>query len=118
VLGEAAAQDTAGAIARVLVEEGRYHAPGALPALGRGAAAERLRASGMTQRWTPTGGKLAASADFGYVYGTGTYAQSGGQSGTMPETGELAYLHVWQKRDGDWKLLLRVTSPIKPPPTP
>lgn len=42
-VGNAAASDTVGAIARVLADDGRYHQSGAAPSLGRSAALERLR---------------------------------------------------------------------------
>jgi hypothetical protein len=84
---------------------------GEWPAVGRRAATERLRASGMKQRWTPMGGKVAQSADLGFTYGKGTYARAGG----TPADGELTYLNVWQKRGADWKLLLRVVNPVRPP---
>ncbi len=106
-VGEASATDTAGAISGVLAEDGRYHESGALPSLGRTAAVVRLRASGMTQRWAPAGGKVAQSADFGFTYGKGSFTRTG-----TPAQGELAYLNIWQKRDGAWKLLVRVVNPV------
>lgn len=106
-VGGAAASDSVGAIVRVLAEDGRYHQSGAAPSLGRSAAVERLRSSGMTQRWAPSGGKVAESADFGFTYGRGSFTQPG-----TPAQGELAYLNVWQKRDGAWTLLVRVVNPV------
>lgn len=105
-VGDAASSDTAGAIARVLADDGRYHQSGAAPSLGRSAAVERLR-SGTAQRWTPSGGKVAESADFGFTYGRGSFTQPG-----TPAQGDLAYLNVWQKRDGTWALLVRVVNPV------
>lgn len=106
-MGDAAATDTVGAVSRLLADDGRYHQSGALPSLGRSAAVERLRTSGMTQRWTPSGGKVAQSADFGFTYGKGSYTQA-----ETPAAGEFAYLNIWQKRDGAWKLLVRVVNPV------
>jgi ketosteroid isomerase-like protein len=106
-VGEAAATDTVGAISRALADDGRYHQAGALPSLGRSAAVERLRASRMTQRWAPAGGKVAQSADFGFTYGKGSFTQA-----EAPAEGEFAYLNIWQKRDGAWKLLVRVVNPV------
>lgn len=108
-VGNAAASDTAGTIARILAEDGRYHQSGAAPSLGRSAAMERLRSGGMAQRWAPSGGKVAQSADFGFTYGSGAFTQPG-----TPAQGELAYLNVWRKRDGTWSLLVRVVNPVPP----
>lgn len=109
-VGQEAASDTVNAISRVLADDGRYHQSGALPSIGRDAVVERLRSSAMSQQWTPSGGKLAESADFGFTYGKGTFEQAG-----APPAGELAYLNVWQKRGGAWKLLVRVVNPVVPP---
>ena len=110
-VGAAAARDTVGAIERVLADDGRYHQSGAQPSLGRAAALEQLRAGGMMQSWEPTGGKVAGSADFGFTYGRGSFARAG-----TAADGALAYLNIWQKRDGQWRLLVRVVNPVAPPP--
>jgi ketosteroid isomerase-like protein len=112
-LGQVAQGDLAGAFASVLVPEGRVHRPGMLPAVGRSAAVAALRQVSGSFGWTETTGlRIAASGDFGFTYGRGTFA--GAAQG--PASGDINYLNIWQRRQGEWRLLVHVSHPVRLPP--
>ena len=55
--------------------------------------------------WSPEATVIADSGDFGFTYGRGRWQRGN-------DTGELAYLNVWQRRDGDWRLLVHVSNAV------
>jgi ketosteroid isomerase-like protein len=99
------------ALSGVLPEDARLHYSKQLPVVGRRAILEAVRTSTGSFDWQPEGAGIAASADFGYVYGRGRLREADGTSG------DLAYLNIWQRRDSAWRLLVQVVRPIRPRPT-
>lgn len=97
------------ALSSVLVDEVRWHRSGRLPVLGRAAVLTASEASGDAIGWVPEQTIVAASGDLGYAYGRGRWRRTGG-----PEEGDLAYLNIWQHRDGAWRLLVHVSRPVDP----
>lgn len=98
----------ASAIAEFLSDEARLHYSGHLPFVGRSAFLKALQSSTGEFDWQPEGGAIAASADFGYLFGRGHYRSPEGTSG------ELAYLDIWQRSGTAWRLLAQVVRPIRP----
>lgn len=98
------------ALVDILPDDARLHYSGLLPRVGRSAVLEALRTTTGSFDWQPEGAEIAASADFGYVYGRGRFHAPDGTSG------DLAYLNIWQRRDTAWRLLVQVVRPIRPRP--
>jgi hypothetical protein len=93
----------------MLADEVRWHRSGQLPVVGRAEGLAANAASGETIGWVPEQTIVAASGDFGYAYGRGRWRHAGG-----PEEGDLAYLNIWQRRDGAWRLLVHVSRAVDP----
>jgi len=108
-VGSELAGSAAGVFAGVLAEDARIHFGGRMPALGRPASLMLIEAADQTVGWWPEGAAVAISGDFGFVYGRGRWR--GAQS---QETGELSYLNLWQKRAGEWKLIVHVSNTAAP----
>ncbi len=108
--GVAAQGDGPKALARVLADDARLHRGGRLPVVGRAEILADLGAAAESFRWTPEAAAVAESGDFGFVYGRGRWARSA-------ESGDLAYLNVWQQRAGEWRLIVHVSRPVPPRPT-
>ena len=104
--GGGAAAARVQALLDVLDEDVRWQHAGALPVVGRARAVEAVVASGSDLEWTPEVTVVAASGDFGFSYGRGQSA-----AGTM--SAEFAYLNVWQRRNGAWRLLAHVARPAR-----
>jgi ketosteroid isomerase-like protein len=98
--------------ARVLSDDARLHLGGRLPALGRAEILADLRTEVGAYGWTPEAAAVAESGDFGFVYGRGRWSRA-----RTAETGDLAYLNVWQRRAGEWRLIVHVSRPVAPRPT-
>ena len=60
-------------------------------------------------QWTPSGGSAAVSGDLGYIYGV-IYAAKD----EALKTPLGSYMHVWQRDQGDWKLLIDEELPVAP----
>lgn len=103
-----AAKPGADALAPLLDDDARWHRGGQLPVVGRRAVLEAIARATETIEWSPEATVIAASGDFGYAYGRGRW-----QRGS--DSGELAYLNVWQRRDGDWRLLVHVSNAVSAP---
>ncbi len=97
------------ALSSLLADDARWHRNGQLPVIGRAAVLAAHEASGDAIRWAPEQTIVAASGDLGYAYGRGRWQRTGG-----PEEGDLAYLNIWQRRDGAWRLLVHVSRPVDP----
>lgn len=106
-IGRAARDSTATAFAGVLADDARMHLGGHVPALGRPAGLAQLRAAGQTLEWWPEGSAVASSGDLGFVYGRGRWQRAQPQ-----ESGDLAYLNLWQKHAGEWKLIIHVSNAV------
>lgn len=98
------------ALSSVLADEARWHRSGRLPVVGRAQVLAASTESGDTIGWAPEQSIVAASGDFGYTYGRGRWRRTVGT-----EEGDLAYLNIWQRREGAWRLLVHVSRPVDPP---
>jgi ketosteroid isomerase-like protein len=104
------AQDSANAtvsLAAALAEDARLHRGGRLPVTGRAQVLADLSAHHESLAWTPEAAVVAESGDFGFVYGRGQWKRL-----QPEETGELVYLNIWQRRGGDWRLIVHVSNPV------
>lgn len=111
-IGAAAQGEGPKSFPRVLADDARLHRGGSLPVVGRAEVLAVLVAEAETYGWTPEAAAVAESGDFGFVYGRGRWARA-----RTAETGDLAYLNIWQRRAGEWRLLVHVTRPVTPRPT-
>jgi ketosteroid isomerase-like protein len=84
-----------------LGREGKY------PAIGVEAAREALATDAARSRWTPAGSGAARSGDLGYAYGVRERLHA-----TMPADSS-AFLDVWRREAGRWKLVLAVDNPVQ-----
>jgi ketosteroid isomerase-like protein len=92
--------------ASYLAADGRIHREGALPIVGRDAAAATLDAAPAAAEWKQLGVEVATSGDLGYTYGSATWASGG----------EQVYLRIWRVvPDGSWKLVVDVATPVEKP---
>jgi ketosteroid isomerase-like protein len=98
------------ALSTVLADEARWHRSGRVPVVGRAEVLAASVESGDVIDWVPEQTVVAASGDFGYTFGRGRWRRSVGT-----EEGDLAYLNIWQRRDGAWRLLVHVSRPVDPP---
>lgn len=62
--------------------------------------------------WTPRDGKIAASGDLGYTWGT-YVLQRVTEDGTKVSYGK--YTTIWEKRGGEWKAILDTGNPSPGP---
>ncbi len=111
-IGVSAQDDLQTSFARVLADDARLHRGGRLPVVGRAEVLADLDTSVESFRWTPEGAAVAESGDFGFVYGRGRWGRA-----RTAEAGDLAYLNVWQRRAGEWRLLVHLSRPVVPRPT-
>jgi len=107
--GLGTAKVTADSIAPLLADDARWHRGGQLPVVGRRAVLDAVATAADMIEWLPEAAVVAASGDFGYTYGRGRWQR--GDS----ESGELAYLNVWQRRNGGWRLLVHVSNAVEAP---
>jgi hypothetical protein len=108
-LGESLRGGPGPALSSVLADEVRWHRDGRLPVVGRAEVLAAVEASIEAVGWVPEAAIVAASGDLGYAYGRGRWRRIGG-----PEEGDLAYLNIWRRRDGAWRLLVHVSRPVEP----
>lgn len=90
----------------------RLYVQNSLPFVGRPAALRALAASGEFTIWKPLKADAAASGDIGYAYGTyelrrRPYDEKPAEQGN--------YARVWRRSGGPWRVVLQVTSPVRPP---
>jgi ketosteroid isomerase-like protein len=96
------------AYADVASKEIRYARQGEQPIVTAADKAQFLRRKSLYSNQVLVDGGIAASGDFGYVYGTADAIAfvDGGQ-----ETKHAVYLRVWKKEDGKkWKIILDVMT--------
>jgi uncharacterized protein (TIGR02246 family) len=75
----------------------------------------RFAQPGASLRWTPVGGEMARSGDFGYTYGTSE--SRGVDKDGKPTLSRGKYITVWRKgKDGAWKVVADIGNavPVKP----
>jgi ketosteroid isomerase-like protein len=106
-----AARASAAARLTMMAADVRLHVAGQIPAVGRAEALTLLEALDHRYEWSPEGAAVAISADFGFTYGRGRWRRN-----EPPASGELAYLNVWQRDAGEWRLIVHVCNRIEPPP--
>jgi len=98
-----------GALEPVLADEARWHRGGLLPVVGRSTVLAAIAQRAETLEWSPESAVIAASGDFGFAYGRGRWQRGA-------EAGDLAYLNIWQRRDGAWRLLVHVSNAVPTAP--
>lgn len=90
------------AIMDLFVEDSVLIAPGSPPVVGkpaiRSSTASMLAAEGLSVEWTPMDARVAPGGDMAFDYGTSITRLPDGT--TVPG----AYLVVWVKVDGEWKV--------------
>ena len=92
-----------------LAEDVRLYRQGKFPVLGRDAALAALASSSGTLTWNPTKADVARSGDLAYDYGV--YELREATQAGPTEGGN--YLRIWRRdRDGKWKVVLDLLSPI------
>ena len=75
----------------------------------------RFAQPGASLRWTPVGGEMARSGDFGYTYGTSEsrFVDKDGK----PAVSRGKYITVWRKgKDGAWKVVADIGNAAPPKP--
>jgi ketosteroid isomerase-like protein len=96
------------ALAEVFADDVRLHRGGRLPVSGRAQALLDLAVHKDSLSWVPEGVVVAESGDLGYAYGRGR------STGAAPvDAGELAYLNIWQRRGGKWRLIVHVSNAVR-----
>lgn len=77
--------------------------------------AARFAQPGFSLRWTPVGGEIARSGDFGYTYGTSE--SRGVDKDGQPTVSRGKYITVWRKgQDGAWKVVADIGNAAPPKP--
>ncbi len=109
--GVAARASARRAFEAVFAEDGRLHRGGRLPVVGRTQALAELAALEEAFAWAPEGAAVAESGDFGYAYGRGRTVAP-----TEAESRDLVYLNIWQRRAGEWRLIVHVSHTVRPRP--
>jgi ketosteroid isomerase-like protein len=97
------------ALQAVLADDARVMRAGPQPAVGRAAFAERLESGPKALETAHLGGAVSAAGDLGYTYGRALWSEAG-----SPVPGH--YIRVWQRRAGEWKLIVDTVLPNPPPP--
>lgn len=106
---EAASHDIAAAIAAQADANVRVYRDGVLPAVGRAAGAEMLKARGGRLAMHPLGGGLSHTGDLGYDFGKYSLARDSHTT----ERGH--YLQIWRTDPaGAWKLVLDLERKLPP----
>jgi ketosteroid isomerase-like protein len=73
----------------------------------------RFAQPGSSLRWTPMGGEIARSGDFGYTYGTSE--SRGVDKDGKPTVSRGKYITVWRKgTDGAWKVVADIGNAAPP----
>jgi ketosteroid isomerase-like protein len=80
------------------------------PVLGKPAVMKAVSSQPTSLIWAASGGSVAHSGDLGYVYGM-TYTVADEYKRQKPLGG---FMHVWQRTDDGWKLLIALDAPFPP----
>lgn len=102
--------DTAAWATLMSADHARILRDGAQPAVGK----EAVRAALAKEQPVTTevlGGEVSDAGDLGFTYGWAEW-----KSGETAKKG--AYMRIWEKLDGRWKLVMDNTNPFPPPPPP
>lgn len=104
---EAVKQGLATAFKNFASEGVRLYVPENLPFVGRDASLKILSEMKGGMSWLPIAADVSRSGDLGYTHGT--YEKtSADDPKKIVEKG--SYVHIWEKRDGEWKVVLAVTN--------
>ena len=100
-------QNVVNAFRSYSAEDVRLYVPENLPYVGLEASLKALESVKGRVTWTPIAGDVSRSGDLGYTHGT--YEKSTSEDPTkIVEHG--SYVHIWEKRNGEWKVVLSVTN--------
>jgi ketosteroid isomerase-like protein len=80
------------------------------PVLGKPAVMKAVSSQPTSLIWAPSGGSVAHSGDLGYLYGM-TYTVADEYKRQKPLG---SFMHVWQRTDDGWKLLIALDAPFPP----
>lgn len=118
-LARAAASDPRAAYLAVASDAMRLHRRRLAPMVGKAAVDEGLRGLDLAKlEWRLDGSRMAASGDFGVVWGTGR-ATTKAKEGAPATTGEFEYFRVWRKESAGWRVLFDMATPLRrAPPAP
>jgi ketosteroid isomerase-like protein len=103
-----ATQGSDATLADVFADDVRLHRGGRLPVSGRAQALVDLAVHQESLNWVPVGVAVAESGDLGYAYGRGRST-----GGSPADASELAYLNIWQRRGGKWRLIVHVSNAVR-----
>lgn len=85
----------------------RLYVPENLPFVGREVSLKALSGMKGGMSWTAIAADVSRSGDLGYTHGT--YEKtSADDPKKVVEKG--SYVHIWEKKDGEWKVVLAVTN--------
>jgi ketosteroid isomerase-like protein len=87
----------------------RVFREGAMPFVGRDAAARAMYPSSTVWTWTPAFADVSQAGDLGYSYGA--YELRDKKTGAISESGN--YARVWKKVGGRWRVVIDVANPVK-----
>jgi ketosteroid isomerase-like protein len=97
----------AAAFAAASLSAVRLSREGQAPAVGLEAARAMLAGDAARARWIPQGSGASRSGDLGYAFGIRERLSS---TGSVADTS--AYLDVWRREAGRWRLALAVDNPV------
>jgi len=103
-----AMQGSDATLADVFADDVRLHRGGRLPVSGRAQALVDLAVHKESLNWVPEGVAVAESGDLGYAYGRGRST-----SASPADASEIAYLNIWQRRGGNWRLIVHVSNAVR-----
>lgn len=82
------------------------------PVVGREAARKALEGKTEVVTWKAAKAEVSRSGDLGYAYGT--YELKSKLTDEKPsEQGN--YMRIWKRQGGEWRIVLDVTNPVRPP---
>lgn len=87
---------------------------GSLPVAGRAAVLAAVPAVKARLRWVPGGSFVSASGDLGCTYGV-AYRIGDDLAHAVPQS---SYVHLWQKENGAWRLVVDLELAVPPMHSP
>ena len=105
------------AIVDLFAEDGRIMPPNAEPAIGRDSVRQSwdaiLNLPELDFSFAPTDISVAESGDMAYVIGTYQLMYAGEAEEPVQDSGK--YVDVWEKVDGEWKVMVEMYNSNLPP---